>query len=173
MLRILSLIITVVAVIYVVILVVGYKTPQEYSNSMTFQLDYSVQMVWQELLKIEEIPNRKKDVESIEILEEFGKLYAWKEHTKSGGYRVYRMNKRDENKTFVVELIESSYGLTGVWTFDLEKNNNYTTVTISETSTLTDIRRRGYRSFTGRDVDSIAWQKYIKTGLLQTLLVTP
>jgi hypothetical protein len=173
MLRILSLIIAVVAVVYGILLFTGYRAPQSYSDSLTFQLDYSTQMVWQELLKIKEIPNRKTDVASIEILEEFGKLIAWKENTKSGGYRVYRMNKRDENKQLIIELTESSYGLTGIWTFDLEKNNNYTTVTISETSTLTDITRRGFRSFTGRNVDIVAWQKYLKAGLVQALLITP
>jgi hypothetical protein len=173
MLRILSLIISVVLVIYGILLLTGYRTPQSYSNSLTYQLDYSSPMVWQELLKIKEIPNRKRDVVSIEILEEFGKLTAWKENTKGGGYRVYRMNKREENKQFVIELTESSYGLTGIWTFDLEKSGNSTLVTISETSTLTDITRRGFRSFTGRDVDIIAWQKYLKAGLVQALLITP
>ncbi len=173
MLRILSLIITVVAVVYGILLLTGYRTPQSYSNSITFQMDYSPQLVWQELLKIDEIPNHKKDVASIEILEELGKLIAWKENTKSGEYRIYRMNKREENKQLVLELTESSYGLTGIWTFDLEKSSNATLVTISETSTLTDILRRGYRSFTTRDADIIAWQKYLKAGLVQALLITP
>jgi hypothetical protein len=84
------------------------------------------------------------------------------------------MNKREEEKKLVLELTESSYGLTGIWTFELEKNANDTTVYIYEESTLTDIKRRGYRTILGRrGIDLIIWQKYLKTGLFQALLKTP
>lgn len=172
--RILSLTISIFVLIGITILILGYNTPEKYTGEIQVEASYSVGLVWQELLNIKEIPQRKTDVTSIEILEEFGKLSIWKENLNSGGYRIYRMNKRDdEQKILVLELIESSYGLTGIWTFNLKENSKDTIVYISEDSTLTDIKRRGYRKITARDVDLRAWQNYIKAGLWQTLLKTP
>lgn len=172
--RILSLTISIFVLIGITILILGYRSSPTYQEQLQFDITYSAGLVWQELLNIKEIPQRKKDVRSVEILEEFGKLSIWQENLNSGGYRIYRMNKRDdENKILVLELTESSYGLTGVWTFTLEANSKDTIVYISENSTLTDIKRRGYRKVMGRDVDLRAWQNYIKAGLWQTLLKTP
>jgi hypothetical protein len=173
MLRILSLVIAILLLISAVILILGYNASPQYSNTITFEVPYTVDLTWQELLKIQEAPKRKSDVTSVEILEEFGKLVAWQENLKNGGYRIYRMNKRGENKVLVLELTESSYGLKGIWTFGLEQNGNGTIVTVSEESELSDIKRRGYRALIGREVDLLAWQKYLKVGLIQTLLITP
>jgi hypothetical protein len=173
MLRILSLILAVVIVCGGVIFLLGYTTSPSYKNSITFEVFYSPELTWKELLNIKDTPRRKPDVVSIDILEEFGKLTAWKENLKSGGYRIYRMNKREENKRLILELTESSYGLTGIWTFELDpaKDNN-TQITIYEESTLTDFKRRGYRVIMGREYDLLLWQKYIKVGLVQALLNT-
>lgn len=173
MLRILSLIISILVIAIGIILVLGYNTPPTYKNSITFEVPYSISLTWQELLNINDIPKRKRDVKSVEVLEEFGKLIAWQENLTMGGHRIYRMNKRDEEKKLVLELTDSSYGLSGIWTFDLSTNENKTIITISEDSTLTDIKRRGYRAILGREYDLLVWQKYIKVGLVQTLLTIP
>lgn len=173
MARIFSLVLTVLIIIGGLILIMGYRSSPAYQHSITFTVGYSSETTWQELLNIKEAPQRKKDVKSVDILEEFGKLVAWQENLKNGGYRIYRMNKRDEGKTLVLELTESSYGLTGIWTFDIRKSGSDTEVTISEESSLVDIKLRGYRSIMGREVDLLAWQKYLKVGLIQALLIRP
>lgn len=173
MLRILSLIVAVIVVSASIIFALGYSSNPKYSNSVTFYSNYSVHPTWQEIINIKEITNRKADVESIEVLEEFGILSAWQENLKNGGYRIYRMNKRIENRLLEIELTDSSYGLTGIWTFELRPIENDTEVTIYEESTLTDLKRRGYRTIIGREHDLLVWQKYIKVGLVQALLKTP
>ena len=170
MLRILSLVLTVIIIIGGVILYLGYRTDPKYTESMTFQVSYPVEHAWQELINIKEAPARKKDVESVEIIEEYGKLIAWQENLKNGGYRIYRMNKRDENRQLILELTESSYELKGIWTFDLRPRSNETEITISEESSLTDIKILGYRVLMGRDHDLLMWQKYIRVGLMESLL---
>ncbi len=173
MTRILSLIITICALAAGAILVAGYFAPISYSGSVQFQQNVSVELLWQELIKIREIPNRKQDVESVDILEERGKLTAWKENLKNGGYRIYRTNRIVEGRLLVIELTESSYGLTGIWVFELQQKDDDTIITISEESKLTDMKRRGYRTFFGKNVDLLAWQKYVRSGTLQTLLLSP
>jgi hypothetical protein len=171
--RILSLTLSIALLIGITILILGYTALPIYRGEIEFQVPYSVGLTWQELLNIKEASERKSDVKSVQILEEFGKLSAWQENLNTGGYRIYRMNKRDEQKLLIVELTESSYGLTGIWTFELSPHPDGTTILISEDSTLTDIKRRGYRVIMGKDVDLLSWQKYIKVGLWQTLLKTP
>lgn len=171
MIRILSLVLSIALLVGGTILILGYRADPAYKHSITFNIQYSPQITWQELLNINEIPRRKRDVESIEILEQFGKLTAWKENLTNGGYRIYRMNKREENKQLVIELTSSSYQLTGVWTFDIVPSGIDSQITISEESTLTDIKRRGYRVLMGREYDLLAWQKYIRVGLIEGLLI--
>lgn len=173
MLRIFSLILTVIILAGGAILITGYTTLPSYSDSVTFEVPYSPQVTWQELLNIQDMPRRKSDVTSVNVLEEFGKLIAWQENLTHGGYRIYRMNEREENKKLVLELTDSSYGLTGIWTFELTTEGNKTFVTISEKSVLSDFKRRGYRVFFGRNHDLLVWEKYIKVGLVQSLLLTP
>jgi hypothetical protein len=173
MLRILSLIIVIVLVIWGAIFFTGYNAPVEYEKSITFTVANSVTLTWQQMLDIKDTPNRKKDVKSIEVLEEYGKLLAWRENLKNGGYRTYRMNKRIENQELVLELTESTESLTGVWTFILKQDGPDTSILISEKSKLTNTLNRGYHTILGREYNLLVWQKYIKVGLVQALLNTP
>lgn len=173
MLRILSLIIAILLVGFGIVFLFGYNSPEEYKNTISFEASYTLDMAWRQLVDVNEIPKRKSDVKSVEIIEEFGKLIAWRENLKTGGHRIYRMNQRIDNQRLILELTESSYGLSGIWVFDLSKIENHTWVVVSEESRLTDVLVRGYRTIIGRDYDLLVWEKYIKVGLVQALLTTP
>jgi hypothetical protein len=171
--RIVSLILAFVLFFTTVIFISGYTAQPSYSGSVSFDVSYSTQLTWQELLNIQDMPRRKADVRSVDVLEEYGKLVAWQENLKNGGYRIYRMTEREEAKRLVIELTDSSYGLTGVWAFDIVQQNNKTVILISEESMLSNIWLRGLRVFLGRNHDLLIWAKYIKVGLIQALLITP
>lgn len=173
MLRILSLIISVVAVIASIILVLGYTSPSAYVDSISANFDYRPEFMWQEITNVRDMERRKSDVESVEILEQYGRLTAWKENLRNGGYRIYRTNEYVLNKKWTIELVESTYELTGIWTFELSADGSQTKVTISEESQLTDFRRRGVRIIFGRNKDLLIWMKYIRVGITETLLRTP
>lgn len=170
MLRIFSLIISIAVCIGILILVLGYNAPTKYSGSLNFTLDIEANILWDELMFIESIAEKKKDVKTVEILQRFGKLVAWKEHLNNGGYRIYRMNEAEAGQRLVLELIDSSYGLTGIWSIDLKKNDGETDVTISEESKLYNIRLRGTRVIFGRDHDLLIWAKYIRISATQSLI---
>jgi hypothetical protein len=173
MLRILSLIISVIVVVWSIIFFTGYNTNEYYQNTIVFTTSNNIFTTWQQLVNFKQIPERKKDVVSVDILEEYGRLVAWQENLKNGGYRIYRTNKRTENKELILELTESTEGLTGVWTFELEPSGTETIVTISEQSKLTKVLRRGYYRIFNQKHNLLVWQKYIKVGLVQSLLNTP
>lgn len=173
MLKIFYLILSLVVTAGILVVIAGGTAEPKYQGELAFELSYPISLVWQELLNVKQVSKYKSDVESVMILEEFGKLLAWQENLKNGGYRIYRMNKRIEEKTLILELTESTYGLTGIWTFNLEEIRDGTLVSINEESTLTDIKHKGYRAIFGRDIDLKAWQKFLKKGLFQDLLKTP
>lgn len=173
MFRIASLTISVIAVIACIILVVGYTSSPIYSDSISSNFDYRPEFMWQEITNVRDMERRKSDVESVEVLEQYGRFTAWKENLHNGGYRIYRTNEYILNKKWTIELVESTYGLTGTWTFELSIDGSQTKVTISEESQLTDFKRRGLRTIFGRNRDLLIWMKYIRVGITETLLRTP
>jgi hypothetical protein len=173
MLRIFSLIISVVAILGVLIIVLGYTSQSEYAHSTSFTLNAKAEVIWRELVNIKNIPEKKIDVESVEIISQYGRLMSWQENLKNGGYRLYRMNEFVTNEKLVIELFESSYGLKGIWAIELQEQELSTLITISEVSTLDNIRIRGIRTIFGRNHDLLVWIKYIKVGIVENLLKTP
>lgn len=171
--RVLSLLLAVLLFIGFCILGAGYATNPAYSESIIVNLQNTPDLVWAELIDVESARIKKSDVESVEIVDRYGKLLAWRESLTNGGYRLYRMNERLEGKRMVIELTDSSYGLTGTWTFQLSRAADGTELVIKEESTLTDIKVRGMRYFTGRNHDLLVWVKYIRVGLVQRLISTP
>jgi hypothetical protein len=173
MFRIFSLALTIFILIGGGIFAIGYFTNPEYQNSITVQVPYSLEFTWQELIKIKNLSDLKPDVASVIITEQYSNLIAWRENLKNGGYRIYRMNERKENKVLVLELIDSSYGLRGTWTFELAPLAGDTQIKVSEKSTLNNIKTLGLRVIFGRDHDLLVWIKCIKVSLVQASVTTP
>lgn len=173
MLRIVSAILALLAVFGIAIMIAGYTSQPNFSDHTVLTQPYDREIVWNELINIHGMPSKKSDVVSVEVVEQYGKLLAWREDLKRGGYRIYRMNRMVDNKLLVLELTESSYGLTGIWTFELIDSEGGTDIFISEESKLENTQIRGYRFFFGRNHDLLVWVKYIKVGLTERLLSTP
>ncbi len=172
MLRIISAVFALVVVAAIAVLIAGYATSPTQTRMTVFSVDYNAAQVWTELNKFEDATFKKRDVESVEIIERYGRLVAWRENLTNGGYRIYRTNERIDNRKLVVELTESSYGLTGIWTFELWNHSGGTDIRITEESTLTNSRLRGIRFYFGRDHDLLVWIKYINVGMTERLIRT-
>ena len=171
--RALSLLLSVLAAITLAVFGAGYATNPEYTDSLYVNLDYSPDTVWAELVNIEKSNIKKSDVTSVEVFDRYGKLIAWRENLKDGGYRIYRMNEREEGRRLVIELTESSYGLKGTWSFQLQPSLGTTELLIKEESRLDNIWDRGKRYYFGRNHDLLVWIKYIRVGLVERLITTP
>lgn len=171
--KIVYLLISILALFYGIFFVLGYSTPEGYIGSVEVEVDSGINFVWQELINVSSIEKRKRDVKSVQIIDTSGQLIAWQENLKNGGYRIYKMTDFYPNQKLGIELVESSYGLTGNWTFELYDQKNTTRVIIYERSILENIQMRGIRALFGRDYDLLVWLKYIKVGVIQTLLITP
>lgn len=173
MIKFISSVILILGALGILIMALGYFSSPVYTGSVRFQVDTQAQFVWEELIRIQNVPQKKSDVASVEIVSTQGQLVAWQEKLKNGGYRLYRMNEYKTNERLVVELLESSYGLTGIWEIDLIPEEEYiTTVNITERSLLTNVQKRGIRNLLGRNHDLLVWLKYIRVGMIENLLKT-
>lgn len=172
MLRIVSLLASILLTVCIAIGIAGYLISPKYVHTEYFQSTYSAQVTWQELIAINNIPKQKNDVTSVEVVGQYGKLLAWKENLKNGGYRIYRMNERIENQKLVLELTNSTNGLSGIWTFTLEPNTSGTFVAIDADTTLDNLPLRGYRFFFGRNHEELVWIKFLNVGLTNHLINT-
>lgn len=171
MLKILSLTVTVVLVLLFVVALIGYAAPAEYSGSLTERFEEKTNVVWKSIVSIEDIPENKRDVESVEILSNSRGLYTWKENLSGEGFRIYGMTERREPYRIVLELKESTNGLHGTWTYTLEDLGEAgTNLTIAEESTLDKVFVRGLQTIQGRDINLIRAMKSVRVGLLQRLL---
>lgn len=173
MLRVFSGIIFFVASVGIVIWLLGFFQPREYSGDLKEFFVDRRQIVWQSLTNINLIPKTKRDIQSVEILEENFGLFTWRENTKKGGYRIYKIIEKKEPFKYTVELLESSVGLTGTWTYFLENSSGGSIVTIQEESKNNNIWIRGIDVIRGRDVNLKYYMKVLRVALFRRLIDLP
>lgn len=155
------------------ILVAGYVSGEGYYGKSQLFVSYSPEAVWEVLTDIEKMPLGKNDIYSIEYLGRYNNQFAWTENLKSGGYRNWRQNLRDENKKLILELTDSSYGTTGIFEFTLSQDRNNTVLEIVEDTSNKNIFIRGWDAIFGRNVETRRWQKFVRVRLFGNLLTTP
>jgi len=172
MLKILSLTLSVVGTVFIVILVTGYLVNEEYKGEKQMLVDYEPLHVMKILTEFNNMEEGKRDVKSMELTGKYLGLYAWKENLKNGGFRRYRQIEKTENK-IVVEMTESTYGVTGTWEFKINREVGRTKITIREDSICKNILRRGLLFYLGRDKETTDWMKFIRVRLFKRLLTTP
>jgi hypothetical protein len=171
--RFLSVAVILIFVFGGIIFTAGFFVGPNYYNERTFVLDYEIQEVWKVLNEIEYYPTAKRDVESVNIRARYGNLYSWEENLKNGGIRIYRNSEKFEQRSLKIELLESSYGVTGVWEFKLKPVGVNTEVSIIERSENSSVFGRGLRFFFGRDRETSNWEHFIRVRLFGRLLTTP
>jgi len=172
MLKIFSLTLAIIGFIFFSALITGYVIGPDYSGEETMIVNYSVNEVWSVLNEIDKIPEDNPKIVSVDILGKYLNLYAWEEKLKNGGFRKYRQNSKEENEKMIIEMTGSSYGVTGIWEFILEPQNNDTKITIIEKSNNISIVGRGARYYFGRNEETARWAKFIRVRLFKRLLTT-
>ena len=168
--RILSLILVVTGLMALIVLAVGYTAEEAYTGETFSTYDNKIGTTWEALTTVEIIPKAKRGVERVEIIARDKGLVTWKEYLEDGGYRLYRMVSIKEPDRYVVEMLDSSDGVTGFWDFRLEQQGHITKVTVREQSKTADIWIRGLHTFVGRNIQSRRDLKTLRTALFQDLL---
>lgn len=130
---------------------IGAFSSSAYVGSKTIQLDAPPARVWKELTDLESIPKKRREVIGVEILESRGGVpWKWKERTDMGGHIIFEKAEEIPNKKLVLRMTESTFGMTGSWTYELE-GNEMTRLTITEDSVIKSIPVRAVMTLAGRD----------------------
>jgi hypothetical protein len=175
MARVLSLTLSIIGFVFLAFFITGYVIGENYKGEEKFTVNYSQRDVWSLLTDLRNFENTRNNIENFEVLAKYKGLYAWKEEYFNGDIKNYRHAYIEKNKTVIIEMTESNYGVTGVWRFDIRSGStsDSTTITITEDSVNTSVLGRGIRFYFGQNKETQDWIKFIKTGLFGRLLTTP
>jgi len=139
----------------IVILAMGLMTPEEYTGSLGKEINTSQDKVWSVLTDIDNLPNVREEISSVEVLStKDGYVDVWKEYI-SGANRFIKLKviERTPKTKLVMKVLETNIGMEGVWSYELENRGaNKCYLRISEDSKATNLLLRSYMKFSGRDM---------------------
>ncbi|MCZ8157490.1 MAG: SRPBCC family protein [Leptospira sp.] len=133
---------------------IGFVQEVEYKHSISGSLNVPRAEIWTFLVDFKDIPNRRKDVIQVEIMEldpATSIPIKWKELTEMGGYMTFQRGETIPNQKLEVQLIDSSYKIRGKWTYELSEQHGITTITVTERSEIKSPLIRGAYFLAGRD----------------------
>ncbi len=131
----------------------GIFIPKKYQGKITKKLDMSSDTIWQLLNDIKGLPDRKLELHQLEIIGQNEKgLPIWREHTDMKGFIEMEIIEKEPKHKMVFHMIRSSFGMTGVWTFEWKSKQQQTEMTITENSVTENFVLRSIMLLTGRNV---------------------
>lgn len=162
-----------IIILFFAYVMVGYMAPDFYEGEVTeYFLDRRVD-IWKNLVSVEVIPLRRKDVESIVVFGDDIEGIVWRENLKNGNTRFLRVIERHTPERFVIERFKSDNGVTGVWEFNLREVGDKTEITIHEKSLNKNLWLRAYYTVMGRNILLRREVKSLRVSLFQRLITTP
>lgn len=135
-------------------LLAGVLSDRKFAGSLVAEYNSSSDKIWQNLTNISDLPNRRKEISGIEILEKDDKNNPkkWKEYTDMSGYIIFEVAAWEEGKYLKLKMVESTFGMSGEWAYTLEKiSDGKTKVTFYEDSTIDSFSVRAIMTIFGRD----------------------
>lgn len=130
------------------------------SRSKVFP-NLSAENVWNYLMDVEALPSRRKEIKSVEILEDD----KWKEYTDMGGWILFERTEKVKNKKLTLNMIESTFGMSGTWTYELNDTEKGLKVTIYEESNIDSFFAKAMMTLVGRDANLKQELRYIENSL--------
>jgi hypothetical protein len=133
---------------------IGLISNKNYTGTKSSILEEKIDRVWAILINIEEFAKTRPEIISVEILErdEKGNLKKWKEKTDMDGYALFEVINSEDKKSMEIKMTESSFGISGIWKYELEKlSDSKTKITVSENSLTENFYIRTILTIFGRD----------------------
>ncbi len=148
------LILTIVAItgaLAAIFTIVGLLAPRSYDETMNVTVNATPQQVWDFLLDLEHFPQNRSHIESIEMLLSSDQDHPhWRAYMPLGGSMVFLVEEAQEPKHLAVRMRESTFGMTGTWTYDLRPAGAGTDVMIAESSRIDSLFARSLLTIMGR-----------------------
>lgn len=132
----------------------GKLANPKYSGSETILVEAPVEKVWSTLEDTEAFSESRHEVSDAELTGTNAAGYAmWKEHSNLAGTISLEITEKVPNERMVVHMMESGFGMTGTWAFDLLPEGNNTRVTLTEHSMTEGLLMRSILNTLGRDAN--------------------
>jgi len=134
------------------VLVNGLLTPATFEGSKTATVNHSCNQVFQLLNDREATVERRREVSGIKDLGHNEKgLPIWEETMDMGESVQLEMIERIQDQLVAVEMTESDFGMTGVWTYEMAPTDGGCEVTVAENSDIENFWVRVAYGLSGRD----------------------
>lgn len=145
------LIVSGILLVIAVLWVAAMKSPEQYSGRIEKKFRIPITKVWDYISDIEGTPLRKKEIKRVEVLNKTGyEVRSWKEYTDMGGYILFEAASIPLER-FEKRMIESSFGMTGTWLYELRGNEDVCILAITENSRTIKTMVKLALLFSGRD----------------------
>ncbi len=132
----------------------GYMARHDFEGQVTQTYQVPIEQVWEVLTDLDELPNRRKEIVKLEMVEANAQgLASWKEYTDMGGYILFEYLEKVDYEKLVVNMKESTFGMSGTWTYQLTPHGKGTQLTIIEHSRIDNIMVRSMMTLTGRSAN--------------------
>jgi hypothetical protein len=147
------ILLVIVVLILAVLAWAAVKIPKDWEGIIQKKLPYPLKTVWDCIADIEGTPAKKREIKKIEPLEKAGdNIIKWKEHTDMGGYILFEKYEAPYQQ-LIKKMIESSFGMTGTWTYNIQGDERQCTVSIIEKSSTKKLFVRLMLSLAGRNAN--------------------
>ncbi len=145
-------IITIGIVFGALVFLFGIRATENIDASFSARFEYSPEYLFDFISDVSKYPDRKKDIESLEVLKRQGqKIVAWRENYKNGTWLEYDLVRETYPKIFEIELVNSSNDHTALITYSLGETDGFTEIVLTEKGKIENTFRRGLRSLSGDD----------------------
>jgi uncharacterized protein YndB with AHSA1/START domain len=121
----------VVATIIVIVLVVGYSLPVKHVASRQVVLKQPPPIVWQTITDVAAIPQWRRDVKSVEVLDPGAHGPRWREVGGDGSIS-YETAESVPVERLVSRIADKNLPFGGTWTYELKPDAAGTHLTIRE-----------------------------------------
>ena len=141
-------------VLLIIFFAIGYFAPVEYSGRTSKTITLSRSSLWQVANDVGSLPKRRSDITSFEVLRKDGdNVLRWREGYSLGRTAIFEVIERVPEEKLVIEMMQSSFGMRGTWTYEFSGEEVFTTLAILEKSETQSIWHRAWKTILGRNSD--------------------
>lgn len=149
--KLLFITVALLGIFIVVFVYAGLTSKPEWKGSVTREYDAPADSLWYLLKDTYRYNSQRHEVAGTEILVDSAAYRKWREHTNLFGDMLLETVQETPLRLLETRMIESSFGMKGLWTFTLVPEGKKTKITIAESSVTDGFIMRSILTLVGRD----------------------
>lgn len=152
----------------------GIRAGEKIDTTFTARMEYSPEYLFDFISDVAQYSTRKKDVESLEVLERTGqRISMWRENYSNGSWREYKLVQQIYPSFFEIEIVNSSSGHLANISYTLKETSGFTEIILNEKGTMSNTFYRGWRRLMGDDSFLESEIKWLRVAIQDELIRRP